>query len=676
VPAPLEPTVTADHARPGVVDPTLLAELVAVSRTLGADADLVLHGGGNTSLKTGWRDVTGQVVPVLMVKGSGHDLADIGAGGFSPLRLDRLRALLPPLRLDHTTVWNELRCAALDAGAPDPSVETLVHALVPHAVVLHSHADALLALSDTADGEARVRAVLGAQVVVADYAMPGPDLVASCADAWAREAHEGTEAIVVLQHGLFALGADAAEALARHDAIITRVRAALAAQGVAPTGVAAADTSGDTAGPDATGADVPAERAVRLATLRRELCEVAGQALVMTTARDPEALALAGGTAAAALARGPITPDHVIWTKAFPADSTDVAAFAERYRTYLAAHRDRMDPAATLVDPAPRVVLDARLGIVTAGRTAAEAQATGEIARHALRVAAAAEQLGGYRPAELHHVFDLEHWAPQQEKMRRTGRAGGVLGRVALVTGAASGIGRACAAELLAQGAAVVGWDIADGVGGTFDDPAWLGLQVDVTDAAAVEAALVTCVEAFGGLDVLVISAGIFPRSETIEELSIDAWRRTMAVNVDAVAVLFGRAAPLLRVAVGGGDVVVVASKNVVAPGRGAAAYSASKAALAQLARVAALEWASDGVRVNMVHPDAVFDTGLWSPELLATRAEHYGLSVDEYKRRNLLRTEVTSHTVARMVRTMADGTFAATTGAQVAIDGGSERTV
>lgn len=649
---------------PGVVEPAAVTALIAASRAIGADADLVLHGGGNTSLKTRWLDVTGEEVDVLLIKGSGHDLATIGADGFAPLRLDRLRALLPPLHLDHRTVWNELRCATLDAGAPDPSVETLVHALVPHAAVLHSHADALLALSDTADGEQRVRALLGGRVVVADYAMPGPDLVASCARAWEREAHAGTEGIVVLQHGLFALGADPAEALARHTAIIATVQEALDGEGGDAPSTSDPDPAAD---PD---------RMLALASLRSEVCRLAGQPLVLTCARDDDARRLAASSAAAALERGPITPDHVTWTKAFPATSTDVTAFAQRYHAYLDAHASRMDPAARLVDVAPRVVLDAELGIVSAGRTAKEARAAGRIARHALGVAATAERLGGYVPAGLEHVFDLEHWAPQQEKMHRASRAGGLVGRVALVTGAASGIGRACAEELLAQGAAVVGWDIAAHVTEAFDDPSWLGLQVDVTDEDAVVAALARGVEAFGGLDVVVVSAGIFPGSETVEQLSMDAWRRTMSVNVDAVAMLFGRIAPLLRHAVGGGDVVVVASKNVPAPGRGAAAYSSSKAALAQLSRVAALEWAGDGVRVNMVHPDAVFDTGLWSAELLAARAQHYGLTVDEYKRRNLLRTEVTSRTVARMVRTMADGTFAATTGAQVAVDGGSERTV
>ena len=249
-------------------------------------------------------------------------------------------------------------------------------------------------------------------------------------------------------------------------------------------------------------------------------------------------------------------------------------------------------------------------------------------------------------------------------------------GRAALVTGAASGIGKACAHALLEAGASVVGWDLAGGVADAFDSPEWLGLQVDVTDDDAMQQALGTGVERFGGMDVLVVAAGIFPTSEPLGEMPMATWRRTMAVNLDAVAALYGYAYPLLRLAPTNGRVVVVASKNVRAPGPGAAAYSASKAALTQLSRVAALEWAPEGIRVNIVHPDAVFDTGLWTPELLAARAEKYGMSVAEYKRRNLMRTEVTSAAVGRLVLAMADDTFACTTGAQVPIDGGNERVI
>ena len=329
-----------------------------------------------------------------------------------------------------------------------------------------------------------------------------------------------------------------------------------------------------------------------------------------------------------------------------------------------------------MLDPAPRVVLDQRLGMLTAGRNAREAGIAEDIYRHTMTGIGTAEGLGGYRAPSAGHVFDLEYWELQQLKLARGDTHRPLAGQVALVTGAASGIGKACAHALLEAGASVVGWDITGGVVDTFGSPEWLGLQVDVTDDDAMKRALGTGVERFGGLDILVVAAGIFPTSQPLGEMPMATWRRTMAVNLDAVAALYSYAYPLLRLAPTHGRVVVVASKNVAAPGPGAAAYSASKAALTQLSRVAALEWAPEGIRVNMVHPDAVFDTGLWTPELLAARAEKYGMSVADYKRRNLMRTEVTSAAVGRLVLAMADDTFACTTGAQVPIDGGNERVI
>lgn len=640
----------------------VLDQLVAASRELAADPSVVLHGGGNTSVKSIWTDVTGREVPVLHVKGSGHDLATIRPEGFAPLRLDRLRELLPPVVVPDGLLADELRCALLDPTAPDPSVETLVHALLPQAAVLHSHADALLALTDSVDGERRVRELFGDRLVVVEYAMPGPDLVAACAAAWVEQAGDQTEGLVVLQHGLFTVGADPQEALDRHHAVVAEARGALPETSVAPT--------------DA----LPQPDPVTVARVRRHLSDLAGRPVVVRRHDDAQVRGFVADPALLeAAVRGPMTPDHVVWTRRVPAIGTDLDAYAEAYRAYVDEHRDRRATASVpdeVADAAPRVVLDPALGMLTVGRTAAEASVAADVYRHTMDVVAAAEALGGYVPPSAGHVFDLEFWAPQQAKVTRRDDARPLGGQVALVTGAASGIGRACAAALLDAGAAVVGWDLSPAVHAAFDTAEWLGLRVDVTDADAVDAALRTGVERFGGLDVLVVAAGIFPSSSPLGELSPETWRRTMAVNVDAVALLYGRVHPLLRLAPTGGRVVVVASKNVAAPGPGAAAYSASKAALTQLSRVAALEWAPDGIRVNLVHPDAVFDTGLWTPELLAARAEHYGMSVDDYKRRNLLHTEVTSAAVGRLVRAMADDTFACTTGAQVPIDGGNERVI
>jgi NAD(P)-dependent dehydrogenase (short-subunit alcohol dehydrogenase family) len=374
--------------------------------------------------------------------------------------------------------------------------------------------------------------------------------------------------------------------------------------------------------------------------------------------------------------RGPATPDHVIRTKRVPMVGTDLDAFAADYRAYFDANKDRRGVALTMLDPAPRVVLDPRLGMLTIGRRGKDSDIARDIYLHTMDVIEGAETLGGYQALPAADLFDVEYWELEQAKLRLAGAAPAMAGRVAFVTGAASGIGRACAAALLAAGASVVGVDLSDSVADAFAGPEWLGLQLDVTDTDATAEAIRRGVERFGGLDVLVVAAGIFPTSAPIAELDAGAWRRTMAVNVDSVASLFSAAHPLLALAPRGGRVVVIASKNVPAPGPGAAPYSASKAALTQLSRVAALEWAGDGIRVNMVHPDAVFDTALWTPELIAERAARYGMSVEDYKRRNLLHTEITSADVGALTVALCGPAFVATTGAQIPIDGGSDRVV
>lgn len=252
-------------------------------------------------------------------------------------------------------------------------------------------------------------------------------------------------------------------------------------------------------------------------------------------------------------------------------------------------------------------------------------------------------------------------------------------GQIALVTGAAAGIGRACVQRLVEQGAAVVALDVQAKVAQQFDSDAVLGVVCDVTDEAAVSGALDAATERFGGLDMLVLNAGILPPSRPIAELSLAEWRRTLAINLDANVLLLRETFPLLRLAAPatlGGRVVVIGSKSFRAPGCGVAAYSASKAALVQLARVAAMEWGPSGIRVNVLHPDAVFDTEIWGEDRLLQRAQSYNLPLEEYKARNLLRAEITSRDVAELAVTMLGPAFAKTTGTQISIDGGNERTL
>jgi NAD(P)-dependent dehydrogenase (short-subunit alcohol dehydrogenase family) len=367
----------------------------------------------------------------------------------------------------------------------------------------------------------------------------------------------------------------------------------------------------------------------------------------------------------------------VIRTKRVPLVGRDVAGFARRYADYFATYQHRARVPVTMLDPAPRVILDPDLGMLAIGARATDADIAADIYRHTMQVIETCEdRLGGWRPLEPEHLFDLEYWDLEQAKLRLAGAPAAMAGRIAVVTGAASGIGRACAAALLGSGAAVIGLDRSAAVADAFSGAAWLGIEVDVTDADRQVAAIDRGVERFGGVDIAVLAAGIFGASAAIAELDPGTWRSVMSVNVDATVNAMSALHPLLALSPVGGSVVLIGSKNVHAPGSGAAAYSASKAAITQVARVAAMEWAADDIRVNTVHPDAVFDTGLWNENLLAQRAEKYGLTVDEYKQRNLLGMEVTSDIVGKLVVEMCGDAFAATTGAQVPIDGGNERTL
>jgi NAD(P)-dependent dehydrogenase (short-subunit alcohol dehydrogenase family) len=353
-----------------------------------------------------------------------------------------------------------------------------------------------------------------------------------------------------------------------------------------------------------------------------------------------------------------------------------VQAFSRKYREYFERHAPQAKELKTMLDAAPRMALDPGLGFAAAGRTAREAAIVEELYDHTIDVILRAEALGGWRAVGEEHLFDIEYWDLEQAKLRKLGKPPAFAGQVAVVTGAASGIGKSCVQSFLRRGAAVVALDRNPAIASLWQQPDVLGLACDLTDGAATEKALDGAVRAFGGVDMLVLNAGMFPSSQPIQDIAAETWQRTMNVNVEMHLRLMQLCHPLLRLAPRGGRIVVIGSRNVPAPGPGAAAYSASKAALNQLARVAALEWAKDGIRINSLHPDAVYDTGLWTEDLLAARAKAYDMTVDQYKKKNLLKTEVSSKDVAELAAEMCGPLFAKTTAAQVPVDGGNERVV
>ncbi|HEX8962239.1 MAG TPA: bifunctional aldolase/short-chain dehydrogenase [Rhodocyclaceae bacterium] len=638
---------------------------VYTSRLLGRDASLVLHGGGNTSVKLSERDLFGGEEDILYVKGSGWDLETIAEAGFAPVRLEHLKKLAALPALPDPEMVNQLVTHQTRAAAPVPSVEAILHAILPYRFVDHTHADAVVTVTNTADGEARIREIYGDKVVVVPYVMPGFDLARLCAERFAAQSGPQTVGMVLLNHGIFSFGDSARESYDRMIALVGMAEDYLRRHG-----------AWDVALPAATPAPAAAV-APALAQLRAAVSACAGFPVIVARHAEGKFLAFAQREDVGTVAQqGPATPDHVIRTKRLPMIGRDVAAYAEAYRGYFAAHEPQARERKAMLDAAPRVVLDPEFGLCAIGRTAQDARIVSDIYGHTIDIILGATALGGYRALPAGDIFDVEYWDLEQAKLKKGGKPPAFAGEVALVTGAASGIGKACVEALMARGAAVVALDLQPSIVALFDKPNYRGIQCDVSDEAQLKAAVARGVEAFGGIDMLVLNAGIFPGGCKIEALPTADWQRVMRINLDANLVLMRECHPFLKLAPRGGRVVIIGSKNVPAPGPGAAAYSASKAALNQLARVAALEWGADNIRINSLHPNAVFDTGIWTEDVLASRARHYGLSVDEYKRNNVLKTEVTSRDVAELAAELCGPLFAKTTGAQIPVDGGNDRVI
>ena len=637
---------------------------VYTSRLLGRDKSLVLHGGGNTSVKITERNILGKAEDILYVKGSGWDLETIEAAGFSPVRLSHLLRLAKLEALSDPQMVNELKTHMTRASAPAPSIETILHAILPYKYVDHTHADAVITVTNTANGERRVREIYGESVVIIPYVMPGFDLARVCAKQFARDAKRGTIGMVLMNHGIFSFGATARESYERMIALVSRAEKYLARKGAWKIATRTAAIS-----------KTPLR--MELASLRGQVSKVAGFPTILSTCANSQTLAFAKRKDCAKISQqGPATPDHVIRTKRLPMLGRNVKAYTKRYREYFHQYVRAAREKKTMLDPAPRVILDTELGLCTMGQTAKDAAVAAEIYLHTIEIILRATALGGYRALPAKKLFDVEYWDLEQTKLKKSGKPPVFTGEIALVTGAASGIGKACVDSLLARGAAVIGLDLNPVIEQMHKRSDFLGVRCDVTSEKAVENALESGIKTFGGLDMLVLNAGIFPASRRIEVLQGEEWRKVMNINLDANLLMLRECHPLLKLSPKGARVVIIGSKNVPAPGPGAAAYSASKAALNQLARVAALEWGADGIRINIIHPNAVFDTAIWSEAVLASRAAQYGLSVEQYKKNNVLRTEVTSRDVAELAAEMCGPLFAKTTAAQVPVDGGNERVI
>jgi rhamnose utilization protein RhaD (predicted bifunctional aldolase and dehydrogenase)/NAD(P)-dependent dehydrogenase (short-subunit alcohol dehydrogenase family) len=655
------------------------------ARLLGRSPALVLHGGGNTSVKTTAKTRLGESVAVLCVKGSGWDLATIEPAGHPACRIEHLKKMLAAREMSDVDMVNELRLSLLDAGAPTPSVEALLHASLPAKYIDHTHADAVLAVADQPDAEKICREIWGDDLLFVPYVMPGFVLAKRCDELFKKAVAEGRKprVMVLERHGIFTWGDTAQES---YDAMIAAVTKAESYAGENANTAEAPPAVRDTA---LTVRLLPILRGVLakahgLAEESGLVCDVRATELGFLERADIRTL----------VAKGCATPDHVIRTKPTAlffaphphADDASLTAalekavkeYAAEYDAYFETNAKRAaanGEKKTKLDSFPRVFLVPKVGIISFAKTKKEAAIAADIYEHTREVMTNASSVGTYSPVSMADLFDVEYWSLEQAKIKKT-PSPPLGGRVALVTGAASGIGLATCEVFLAEGAHVVLVDreasalstevarLAKKYG-----PAVTSAVCDVTSATEVRATFEHAVLTFGGIDVVVSNAGNAPEGLLHTNEGEKKLRDSIELNLLAHNTVAMEAVMVMRLSARGGALVFNASKSSFNQGPGFGPYAVAKSALVSLVRQYAVDLGGASIRANAVNADRI-RTGLFGGGVLESRAKARGLTPDEYFRSNLLHREVLGEDVARAFLYLA--TARATTGCVITVDGGN----
>ncbi len=662
-----------------------LGQVLLASHLLGADRAVANFGGGNTSAKGTATDHVGREVRVMWVKGSGSDLATMERESFTPLRMEEMEPLFERDEMsDEDMVAHLARCQT-DPAAPRASIETLLHAFVPADHVHHTHPDAINVLAGTRDGERLVRECFGDEAAWIPYIRPGFTLAKQVGEAVRSD--PSLKLVVLTKHGLVVWGDTAEEAYRRTLDVINRAADFVCAK-----------TSGTPRfGGVEDGAVVDEDE--RAALLREVLPVLRGavsseRPKVLVVDTSPRVLEFVSSRDAPELTDiGAACPDHLVHTKRLPLwipfdpSSEDAAVLCERvrsraaefreaYREYVERNRDESTEPA---DPDARVVLIQHVGLVGVAPTPKNARLSRDLYHRAIEVMAGAHALGGFTSLDESESFAVEYWPLELYKLSLAPPPGELQGTVALVTGAAGGIGRAVVDELSSAGACVVAYDL-DGEGAA-EAVASLGdagasVAGDVTSEESVADAFGAAVAAFGGVDIVVSNAGV-ASSAAIEETTLAEWERNHAILGTGYFLVGREAFGILRAQDRGGSIVFVASKNALVAGKNAAAYSSAKAAELHLARCLAEEGGAAGIRVNTVNPDAVLQgSRIWGSTWREERAAAYGIEPDEleehYRKRTTLGVNILPEDIAEAVLHFASPRRSGkSTGNVLNVDGG-----
>lgn len=666
----------AHYAAQGINDD--LALRTYTSRLLGSVPWLVMHGGGNTSVKTRLPDLFGEMVDVLCIKGSGRDLAVIEPDGHPAVRrapLDRLRALAA---LSDENMVNAQRQNLLDTSAPNPSVETLLHAYLPQKFIDHTHSVVSTAIACLPDAEAVCARIFGGRVGFVPYIMPGFQLAKTAAEVFERD--PSVQGLLLAKHGIFTMGETAREAYELMIEMVTLMENYVAdnrRDNPALTPVPLSETAPDPA---------------RIFPLLRGLLAQAAPAGVprrwlLNHRASPRIRRFVDGAGLADYGRrGVATPEQVIRIKSGPAilpavpggdlagwrmaAESAIGQFMAAYRAYFERHNARVGGIKKALDPLPRVLAIPGFGIIGIGKTAAEARVSSDVAEAWIDAVLDAEDVGRFESISEADHFDMEYWSLEQAKLGR-GAEKALARQVVAVTGGGGAIGAAIARAFAAEGAEVAVLDLdgtaaeatRDGIGGRT-----LALACDVTDAEAVKCAIDRVVAHFGGLDILVSNAGS-ALTGMIAEMPKRVLEESFALNFYGHQAMAQAAVGVMQAQGFGGALLFNVSKQAVNPGANFGAYGTAKAALLALVRQYALEHGRDGIRSNGVNADRI-RSGLLSPEMIEARAAARGVSPADYMAGNLLGQEVTAEDVAQAF--VISAKLAKTTGNIVTVDGGN----
>ena len=654
-----------------------LAVRTYTTRLLGSDPRMVLHGGGNTSVKTTMKDVLGEDVGVICIKGSGWDMGVIEPVGLPAVRLEPLRKLRKLDKLSDEDMVNFQRINLLDSSSPNPSVETLLHAFLPHKFIDHVHSTAVLALTDQPDNKALVQEVYGDRVAYVPYTIPGFALAKAVAEVFDK--HPKAEGLILLQHGIFTMGETATQAYERMIEFVTMAeeRLKLRRKTLVPAKLPSNLASLPEIAPILRGA-VAIEKNALAGTAKRQILDFR---------TNPQILAYVNGAELARYSQvGVVTPDHTIRTKNWPVIvpvpeigkleqwSKDVHAAVDAYVThyhrYFEVNNEKSPVKKKELDPLPRVILVPGVGMFGIGATAKDVAIAADIAENAVAVITDAEAMGEYRSISEFDMFEVEYWSLEQAKLGKSNEKS-LARQVAVITGGGSGIGAATARAMAKEGAEVAildrDLDAAKAVVKKIGAKS-LAVACDVTDPKSVRAAFDAVVSAFGGVDIVVSNAGAAWQG-AIGHVDDEVLRKSFELNFWAHQAVAQNATRIMLAQGTFGCLLFNTSKQAVNPGKDFGPYGLPKAATLFLVKQYALDHGKDGIRANAVNADRI-RSGLLTDEMVAVRSKARGVSETDYMSGNLLKREVTAEDVADAFVYLA--TASKTTAAVVTVDGGN----